>query len=519
MLTSLRNNQIREVLDVWKNINSQVFDREKKQVVEMKDEVAPQKTRDVDTEVSVDKQVETINRIIESKLTSLESLLSVLNIQQSIGRYRVDFNSATTVSDFIAAWNAFVRLYKTNGLSRTTLELIKVKIQESSTSLNAVIYGMNQLIDHIFYKGGSLLSKDLIPILQACATYRVAKSQIESLIFSFIDANSVDIEYKQILAEQSPTRRAEINRYLDKSRDITSQVIRSPAQFNEVDRMNRVNELRDLYGLDIPVGQILNTSDKDFNTLIKDHQHEQSSSKEIDDLERTNSQRDRKIQKLERDYEKAGIEIMRLEKEMGYLEELDEGDMKDEDIRKKDDDIAETQQEINDLVKIQQMKQKEAEGLIAEHKSTTQRINALVEKWNKLPVTKPATELRQKEKKKKLPIYTAAQLNTKTVKALQKIIIARGLDDESAIDQDKEDLIDLILKIQSNEEEAKEEEEEDIAPPEKGKGRPDRHFGTLFGQGGISSSSDSDSDTEEKPWQRYRRPTLGFNQARNDPYS
>ena len=74
-MESLRNKQIREVLDIWKNVGSQVFDREKSQVAMMNESVAPATQRDTVVEVDTDKGIENLQKILENKMNQLEFLL------------------------------------------------------------------------------------------------------------------------------------------------------------------------------------------------------------------------------------------------------------------------------------------------------------------------------------------------------------------------------------------------------------------------------------------------------------
>lgn len=64
-----------EVLDVWKNLNSQVNAITKKQIAVFPDTLKPKTQRDLEVEVNVDKSVEGLNNMLESRLASLEFVL------------------------------------------------------------------------------------------------------------------------------------------------------------------------------------------------------------------------------------------------------------------------------------------------------------------------------------------------------------------------------------------------------------------------------------------------------------
>ena len=64
-----------EVLDVWKNLNSQVNAITKKQISVFPDTLKPKTQRDLEVEVNVDKSVESLNNLLESHLGNLEFVL------------------------------------------------------------------------------------------------------------------------------------------------------------------------------------------------------------------------------------------------------------------------------------------------------------------------------------------------------------------------------------------------------------------------------------------------------------
>ena len=64
-MESLRERQRREILDEDKNINQRVFEREKEAVRLMSESVLPKKSRDIESETSVEKLVESVQRVLE----------------------------------------------------------------------------------------------------------------------------------------------------------------------------------------------------------------------------------------------------------------------------------------------------------------------------------------------------------------------------------------------------------------------------------------------------------------------
>lgn len=72
---TLRTRQNMEILDVWKNLSSQVNALTKRQVAVFPDTLKPKTQRDMEVEVNVDKSVESLNNALETKLANLEFVL------------------------------------------------------------------------------------------------------------------------------------------------------------------------------------------------------------------------------------------------------------------------------------------------------------------------------------------------------------------------------------------------------------------------------------------------------------
>lgn len=84
---TLRTRQNMEVLDVWKNLHSQVNALTKKQIAVFPDTLKPKTQRDLEVEVNVDKTIESLNSLLEARLASLEFVLR--NDQQLKGTIAV----------------------------------------------------------------------------------------------------------------------------------------------------------------------------------------------------------------------------------------------------------------------------------------------------------------------------------------------------------------------------------------------------------------------------------------------
>jgi len=210
-MQSLRNRQIREVLDEDMNINRQVFEREKEQVRVFQEDVLPKKTRDIEAEISVDKLIETLNKILENKLTSLEYLLSKIVGTKDIGdaEGRRSYNNVVNNGDFIIAYNQLVRVYTLPGISRASQEAIKVKFQEIKPNLDAMVYGLQELIQYLFESGKT--DKDIFQLVRSQAVYEHVNKQLYSgTSFKIIDQADINVSVREVLSDLSEVQRAEL---------------------------------------------------------------------------------------------------------------------------------------------------------------------------------------------------------------------------------------------------------------------------------------------------------------------
>ena len=315
-MESLRNRQIRDVLDVWKDVNRQVFEREKRQVAEFEEEVLPKKTSDVGVEATADGILTNLKKLLEAKLSSLESTIPNIAFKLKNDLSRPTFVQATTIGDFVALFNSYIRLIQERSLPRSSQELLKVKLIEIQQPLQAIIYGFERLIDSIFRYGQQAeVSKDMILLLQATAVYRFAKKEIDTNQYQLIDEGAIDSEYKLIVAEQSGERREIIADLLKREgKALREQVLRQVPTFIERDDMNRVQALEDEYGIRFPPELIKRASQQynvaDVNKLV--------SETEIDAKEQQQQQREyakalvplqRQLAAVERDYQKTNAII------------------------------------------------------------------------------------------------------------------------------------------------------------------------------------------------------------------
>jgi hypothetical protein len=262
-MEALRKRQQKEVLDVWKNIYSQVYSREKKQVKALEESLTPLKTRDLEVEISLDKLTEQMNKVLEAKLANVENLL--LNYQ-GVKRpdYRQAFEGLTQTGDFVALWNSLVRMYQTTGLSRATQEQIKVKLQEVIPNIDAMCYGLNQYIDILFDKGYT--DVELFNLLKALSVYLTVQQQSKTFSFQTLSASSIEPAYQQILSDQSEERISRL-----KEIESQGQLIRKHFPITN-DFEDRYKGLQEVFGADpsvskdelrkLPFGQLQNIANR-----------------------------------------------------------------------------------------------------------------------------------------------------------------------------------------------------------------------------------------------------------------
>ncbi len=206
-MSSLRDRQIREVLDEDRNINRRVFDIAKDQVRVFDEAVLPKKTRDIEAELSVDKLVEQINKIVEKKVVSIESLLSQITRSNRIDQRA--YESVIENGDIITAYNQLMRVYMTTGISRNTQEIIKVKFQEIQANINAIMFGLDELIRYLFESGKS--NKEIFQLVRSQAVYNVIDKQLyRGNSFRPVQQDDLTVSIREMIGKLSEVQRAKL---------------------------------------------------------------------------------------------------------------------------------------------------------------------------------------------------------------------------------------------------------------------------------------------------------------------
>jgi hypothetical protein len=255
-----------EILDVFKNLNSQVVGLQNKQVQQFSESLKPKNQRDLGTEVNVDKAVENINRTLEAKLGALEFVVQNINPQNRGGdqdlatavNRNTFYNSLSQVNnsgDVIPLWNSIVRSYQVQGISRETQQVLKVKVQELSPNLEAINYGLNQAIDTIFeYRiMRPQFAVVIFNLLRTLSVYNEIKNQVDSNPprFEILSVELLDRAFRNIFESQSAERLTVLKQYAPRGELVPSS-IRNIPDFKTGDVESRVRAIEEELGVQIP---------------------------------------------------------------------------------------------------------------------------------------------------------------------------------------------------------------------------------------------------------------------------
>ena len=273
MTDTLRAKQNMEILDVFKDLHSQIVGRQNKQIQAFPESLLPKTQRDLGAEVNTDKAVERINQVLETKLGSLEFFVGEFVSGSRVGKpglltsesARTQAKQAediiTNTGDIVPLWNSIVRLYQEPGLSRESQNIIKVKVQELTPNLEAMVYGLNSAIEYVFRERIIIAPLMLVVMefLRTLSIYTVIKQQVDSGLLELFSVEQLQRAYKNLLEEQSPDRQALIKKYAPRG-DITSTPIRNIPDFDVLGRKARLKAIAEELGIDPTVFSSLGVS-------------------------------------------------------------------------------------------------------------------------------------------------------------------------------------------------------------------------------------------------------------------
>ena len=289
MTDTLRAKQNMEILDVFKDLHSQIVGRQNKQIQAFPESLLPKTQRDLGAEVNTDKAVERINQVLEVKLGSLEYLVGEFATSKDLdpmflmkpgsklpGKQAEDI--ITNTGDIVPLWNGIVRLYQEPGLSRESQNIIKVKIQELTPNLEAIVYGFNSALDFVFRQRvmNASLMLAVMEYLRTLSVYTVIKQQVDSGLLELLSVEALHRTYKNLLEEQTSDRQALIKKYAPRG-DITSTPIRNIPDFDVFGRQARLKAIAEELGIPVRAfasANIGSMTGQQFNEFVAKIQNE-----------------------------------------------------------------------------------------------------------------------------------------------------------------------------------------------------------------------------------------------------
>lgn len=264
-MTTIRDRQNMEMLDVWKNLNSQVFDRTKRQIAVFPQSVKPKTERDLTVEVNTDKSIEQLNKTFESKLAALEYLVQLLQVSNAVagfeglvkkedaGAFAQLYQATINTGEVIPIWNQIVRYYQQQGLSKDSQEIVKVKTQELKPNLDALTYGIRKAVDFIFenkqMNAGQALK--VMELLRALSIYTMIMSQVDDGSLGLISNFELDTAYKNSFSSLSSNELEILKLYAPRG-SITTSAIRNIPDFSTTDSLKRIRQIENELGIRLP---------------------------------------------------------------------------------------------------------------------------------------------------------------------------------------------------------------------------------------------------------------------------
>ena len=266
-MTTIRDRQNEEMLSVWKNLNSQVFDRTKRQIAVFPQSVKPKTERDLTVEVNTDKSIEQLNKTFEAKLAALEYLVQLLQSSNSVtgfeglvkkedsSAFAQSYQSTTNTGEVIPIWNQIVRYYQQQGLSKDSQEIVKVKTQELKPNLDALTYGIKKAVDFIFQNKNMNAGQALkvMELLRALSIYTMIMTQVDDGSLGLISNFELDTAYKNIFRSLSSNELEILKLYAPRG-SITTNAIRNIPDFGTKDNATRLRQIENELGMKFQEG-------------------------------------------------------------------------------------------------------------------------------------------------------------------------------------------------------------------------------------------------------------------------
>jgi hypothetical protein len=554
-MTTIRDRQNMEMLDVFKNLNSQVFDRTKRQIAVFPQSVKPKTERDLTVEVNTDKSIEQLNKTFETKLGALEFLVQFLQK----AKYKTDesgfrvksegfikgedftafgqtFQATINTGEVIPLWNQIVRYYQQQGLSRDSQEIVKVKTQELKPNLDALTYGLRKAIDYLFEEKNMLsgLALRVMELLRALSIYSMIMSQVDDGSLGLISNFELDTAYKNIFSSLS-SQELDILKKSAPRGSILKTSIRNIPDFDTKDSAKRLQQIQDELGIKLPeeYSRVLRQLPiAELNKEIDRLYQEKGSLKETLKLSAKEKKYQAEMRKLDQDISEVSHELLkivpektRIVREIYDLRRPDLGNIEQEEVPEEPDEPPFPVYDVN-------MPQDEFERMMSEYEDEYQdfyildsyrddviagneaaRVRAGLKSDDE--IEEEITRLEELEKEIE-PAYNKLYDEIQALGDARRRVAEkyRGLDTsfKDSVTQSLDRLDDkrrTLLKSVENKIEGIEEEEVDGG----GKNVDTRGLATLRSNYG-KPQSESDSESEEESSES----DLDFDDSRNEHY-
>jgi hypothetical protein len=174
-MPTLYHSRNQAYVDADKDISHQVLNREREHIASMSQSSKSNSAIDDVTSLNVEKGIETLAEIMNSKVSSLEAILSrsgknapqyILNEKKYLYSYL----------DVVRLYNNIIRVYKQVTANFQTREYIKTKLQDISQYVNALIVGYENVI----------AKTDDTALINPLGMYKLMKKQLDSSSFDMI---------------------------------------------------------------------------------------------------------------------------------------------------------------------------------------------------------------------------------------------------------------------------------------------------------------------------------------------
>ena len=225
---------------------------------------------DSNTLDSIDKNIESLTSLLLSKISDLEFLFTASTSKITVTT-RNAFTNVIDIGSFIIQFNGIVRQLLQVGLSQSSRNSITTKLENLSSPLDAIINGLEQLINLSFTNGD--ITKSSFSYLRALAAYLFAKKCISKTQYMVITPQLIDSSYTDILKGFSQNKRTVLQSLLNANIDV-KPLSQFPV-FNG-DTPERIANVEREYGIKFRPKEklrIQNFNDEDARVLMQNKAH------------------------------------------------------------------------------------------------------------------------------------------------------------------------------------------------------------------------------------------------------